>query len=71
MYQYLKMIMLLSEKDQYTEIFVVVNLQEKLHDWMMSVKSSIDRSAKSYKEQEYVLTEGEYLVLCFTLISDC
>lgn len=71
MYQYLKMIMLLSEKDQYTEIFVVVNLQEKLHDWMMSVKSSIDRSAKNYKEQEYVLTEGEYLVLCFTLISDC
>lgn len=71
MYQYLKMIMLLSEKDEYTEIFVVVNLQEKLHDWMMSVKSSIDRSAKSYKEQEYVLTEGEYLVLCFTLISDC
>lgn len=67
MYQYLKMIMLhvhvLSEKDEYTEIFVVVNLQEKLHDWMMSVKSSIDRSAKSYKEQEYVLTEGEYLVL--------
>lgn len=71
MYQYLKMIMLLSEKDEYTEIFVVVNLQEKLHDWMMSVKSSIDRSAKSYKEQEYVLTEGEYPVLRFALISDC
>lgn len=44
--------------------FVVVNLQEKLHDWMISVKSSIDRTAKNYKEQEYVLTEGEYSVSC-------
>eukprot|EP00105_Crassostrea_gigas_P025965 XP_011446725.1 PREDICTED: DNA-directed RNA polymerase I subunit RPA2 [Crassostrea gigas] len=32
-------------------------LKEKLHDWMISVKSSIDRTAKNYKEQEYVLTE--------------
>lgn len=29
---------------------------------MISVKSSIDRTAKNYKEQEYVLTEGEYSV---------
>ncbi|XP_061179833.1 DNA-directed RNA polymerase I subunit RPA2-like [Saccostrea echinata] len=31
-------------------------LKEKLHDWMVSVKTSIERNAKNYKQQEYLLT---------------
>ncbi|XP_056008154.1 DNA-directed RNA polymerase I subunit RPA2-like isoform X2 [Ostrea edulis] len=31
-------------------------LKEKCQDWMVSVKSSIERIAKNYKEQEFLLT---------------